>query len=100
MTRAAPVDLANNALDGQSRPAGPRTRNAHMEQQPKIVSPELRRRPAVGTYMQIGHVVRNMDTALATQAMGVGPFVVLDSSVADQQFRSRQEKHPRPIWGD
>ena len=94
MTRAPPVDLENNVLDGQSQPAEPRTRNAHMEQQPKIVSPQLRRRPAIGTYMQIGHVVRNMDTALAcwTQAMEVGPFVVLDSSVADRQFFHRGQR--------
>jgi len=48
----------------------------------------------LGKYVQMGHVVRNMDTALAcwTKVMGVGPFVVLDSSLGDRRFFHRGER--------
>ena len=43
--------------------------------------------------MQLGHVVSDLDAALTywTEALGVGPFVVLDSSVGDRQFFHRGE---------
>src|SRR2546425_2558004 len=47
----------------------------------------------LGTRMQLGHVVSDLDAALTywTEALGVGPFVVLDSSVGDRQFFHRGE---------
>ena len=41
--------------------------------------------------MQLGHVVSDMDAALEiwTHTLGVGPFVVLDSSKADRTFYHR-----------
>src|SRR5437588_482155 len=61
-----------------------------MEQQ-KPRNPEHRVPPRTGNYMQLGHVVSDMDAALAywTEVMGVGPFVVLDTSVGDRQFFHR-----------
>ena len=43
--------------------------------------------------MQLGHVVRDMNSALRywTEVMGVGPFVVLATSVGDRQFFHRGE---------
>lgn len=45
----------------------------------------------LGKRLQLGHVVRDMDAALRywTEVMGVGPFVMLDSSLADRQFFHR-----------
>ena len=59
----------------------------------KMPNPHTRPAPKLGQRMQLGHVVSNMDTALTywTEVMGVGPFVVLDSSVGDRQFFHRGE---------
>src|SRR5258706_7908228 len=48
---------------------------------------------ALGKRIQLGHVVSNLEGALKywTEVMGVGPFVVLDSSVGDRHFVHRDK---------
>src|SRR5260221_12410116 len=48
---------------------------------------------ALGKRIQLGHVVSNLEVALKhwTEVMGVGPFVVLDSSVGDRHFVHRDK---------
>jgi catechol 2,3-dioxygenase-like lactoylglutathione lyase family enzyme len=45
----------------------------------------------LGKQIQLGHVIKNMDAALDywTKIMGVGPFVVIETSVGDRQFFHR-----------
>lgn len=48
----------------------------------------------LGKRIQLGHVVRDLNAALHywTQFMGVGPFVMLDSSVGNRQFFHRGQR--------
>lgn len=47
--------------------------------------------PQLGRCIQLGHVVTDIEAALDywTNVLGVGPFVVLDTSVSDRQFFHR-----------
>ncbi len=51
---------------------------------------------ALGKRIQLGHVVSDLEAALTywTEAMGVGPFVVLDTSVGDRHFVHRDTVSP------
>jgi catechol 2,3-dioxygenase-like lactoylglutathione lyase family enzyme len=50
----------------------------------------------LGKRIQLGHVVSDLEAALKywTEAMGVGPFVVLDTSVGDRHFVHRGQVSP------
>jgi len=86
--------LENNALDGPVAARRAENKNAHMEQQPKIVSPELRRRPAVARTCKsvMSFVTWTQRSPAGRKRWEWAPFVVLDSSVADRQFFHRGQR--------
>src|SRR5687768_15861881 len=50
----------------------------------------------LGRRMQVNHLVRNMDAALAlwTEKLGIGPFVVFEQSLGDRHFIHRGKRSP------
>lgn len=63
----------------------------HQASEQQVTNPPPSTPPWLGKRMQLGHVVSDMDAALRywTEVMGVGPFVVLDTSVGDRTFFHR-----------